>query len=373
MYHAFFKTKGTPGRLTPKRFLILILLFFLYPLWQFSIRIAYLLDSLFYPEYQFERVNQPIFIIGNFRSGTTFLHRLLVKDREATSLTSWEMYVAPSIIGRKIIRWGMKLNYAIGNPAQWLLDAFDRIMAEYSTMHRFGLTEPEEDGQVLFHIFSSYDLLALFPFPDLVRQYIYYDDQIPLDVRENDMHYYHEVLKRHIFSHRQKRYISKNPSYSPKVKSLHKEFPDAKFINLVRNPLQVIPSSISLFSNHLHTYGEPETDYALQDTVIEHSKHWYLYPHRYLKKLPRDQYIRIRYKDLIADPKGTVERIYNQFGLDIGSEYELVLQEEAVKAQKYRSSHRYSLRSMGLNKRRILREFKNIYRQLQFRDAKQEK
>jgi len=373
MYYAFFKTKGTPGRLTPKRFLILVLLFFLYPLWQFTIRIAYLLDYLFYPEYQFEEVNQPIFIIGNFRSGTTFLHRLLVKDRDATSLTSWEMYVAPSIIGRKIIRWGMKLNYAIGNPAQWLLDAFDRIMAEYSYMHRFGLNEPEEDGQVLFHIFSSYDLLALFPFPDLVRQYIYYDDQIPLEVRENDMHYYHEVLKKHIFSHNQKRYISKNPSYSPKVKSLHKEFPDAKFINLVRNPLQVIPSSISLFSNHLHTYGEPETDYALQDTVIEHSKHWYLYPHRYLKKLPRDQYIRIRYKDLVADPKGTVERIYKQFGLDISPEYALVLQEEAVKAQKYRSSHRYSLKSMGLNKRRILQEFKNIYRQLHLSDAKQEK
>ncbi|MBN1266441.1 MAG: sulfotransferase [Anaerolineales bacterium] len=359
--------------MTPKRFLVLVFLFLFYPLWHFSIRIAYLLDNLFYPEHQLQEIRQPIFIIGNFRSGTTFLHRLLVKDRNATSLTSWEIYVAPSIVGRKLLHWGMRLNYAIGNPAQLLLNTFDQIMAEYSSMHKIGLNEPEEDGLVMFHIWSSYDLLAFFPFPDLIRKYFYYDDQIPAAVRERDMLYYHEVLKKHIFSHHGKRYISKNPSYSPKVRTLHKEFPDAKFINLVRNPLQVIPSSISLLSNHLHTYGEPETDYALQDTVIEYSKHWYLYPHRYLKRLPPDQYIRIRYTDLVADPKGTVERIYHQFGLEISPEYERVLQLEAKKAKGFRSNHRYSLKSMGLNKRRILREFAGINRQLHFENIKQKK
>ena len=51
-------------------------------------------------------------------------------------------------------------------------------------MHKIGLDEVEEDGQVLFHIWSSFDLLAFFPFPKLIRKYIYYDDQVPADVKK---------------------------------------------------------------------------------------------------------------------------------------------------------------------------------------------
>ena len=369
-HYAFFKSEGTPGRLSPKRLLILVIIFLFYPLWHFSIRLAYLLDNLFYPEYQLQEVEQPIFIIGNFRSGTTFLHRLLTKDKGSTSLTSWEIFLAPSIVGRRLLRLGMRVNYAIGNPVQKVIEAFDRVMEQYSYMHRITLTDAEEDGKVLFHIWSSYDLLAFFPFPGLVRKYIYYDEQVPLEEREREMQYYHEVLKKHVFSHQGKRYISKNPSYSPKVATLHRRFPDAKFINLVRNPLQVIPSSISLFSNHLRTYGDPETKYALQETVIEHSKHWYLYPHRYLSKLPSDQYIRIKYRDLVADPKGIVERIYRQFGMELSPEYARVLQRESQKARKFKSKHRYSLSEMGLNKKRILREFASVLWNLKFEGAK---
>ena len=133
IYYAFFKSKGTPGRLTPKRFLILTFIFLFYPLWRFSIRIAYLLDNIFYPDYHRQEVKQPIFIVGNFRSGTTFLHRLLTKDSNATSMTSWEIYVAPSIVGRKFLHWGMRLNYAIGNPVRRVIDTFDHMMARVRT------------------------------------------------------------------------------------------------------------------------------------------------------------------------------------------------------------------------------------------------
>jgi omega-hydroxy-beta-dihydromenaquinone-9 sulfotransferase len=366
IYYAFFKSQGTPGRLSPKRFFILVFIFLFYPIWHFSIRVAYFLDNLFYPDYQRQDVKQPIFIVGNFRSGTTFLHRLLAKDQTATSLTSWEMYLAPSVVGRKLLHWGMRLNYAIGNPVQRIVDAFDRIVAQNSDIHKFGLNEAEEDGHVLFHIWSSYDLLVFFPFPNLVNRYIYYDEQIPAEERARDVRYYHEVLKKHVFAHHGKRFISKSPSYSPKVHTLHEEFPDAKFINLVRNPLEVIPSSISLFSNHWKAYGDPESEYSLQETIIEHSKYWYLYPHRYLKRLPPDQYICIRYKDLIADPEGAVKMIYQRFGIELSPEYACVLHLESEKAKNYKSRHNYSLRAVGLKKQRILREFARIFRQFNF-------
>ncbi|RLD07333.1 MAG: hypothetical protein DRI65_04920, partial [Chloroflexota bacterium] len=218
--------------------------------------------------------------------------------------------------------------------------------------------------QVFFQIWSSFHLLAFFPFPKLIKEYIYYDDQIPEEVKERDMQYYSEIIKKHIYAHDGKRYISKNPSHSPKVKTLHRQFPDAKFINIVRNPLQVIPSSISLFSKHCHTYGNPENEYNLQETVIEHSKHWYLYPHQYLKTLPSNQYVRVLYKDLVADPEGTIRDIYSRFNFEISPKFAEILRAEAEKAKSFKSEHRYSLRKMGLSKKRIEREFQFINRQL---------
>jgi hypothetical protein len=362
--YAFFKSEGTPAKLSPKRFFINLFIFLFWPAWMLSMRIAYLFDNLFYPDHQDQDVKEPVFIVGNFRSGTTFLHRLITKDDQSTSFTSFELYMAPSVVGRKFYRWLLKINYAIGNPARWVIGLFNRIVEKEAYMHKIGLDEVEEDGQVLFHVWSSFDLLAFFPFPKLIKKYIYYDDQVAAEVKKRDMEYYSEIVRKHIYSHGGRRYISKNPSYSPKVKTLHQYFPDAKFINIVRNPLQVIPSTISLYSKHCRTYGNPESEYNLQETVIEHTKHWYLYPHQYLKTLPADQYIRVLYKDLVADPEGTIEKIYQKFNFDLSPEYASILKAEAEKSRSYKSKHRYSLLKMGLSKKRIQSEFQFIANQI---------
>ncbi len=367
LWVSFFKAEGTPGRLTPKRFFILLFIFLAYPIWHFSIRLAYGLDQLFYPDIKNQDIDQPIFIIGNFRSGTTLLHRLLAKDQRFTGMKAWEIYVAPSIVQRRIIKWIMRVNRLVGNPIQKLIDSFEVALRNYSYMHRTGLNEIEEDAHVLLQIWSSYELFAFFPFPELINDYIYYDEQIPEAQQNMDMAYYREVLQRHVYANNGKRYISKSPSYSPRVKTLHKRFPDAKFINLVRSPLRVVPSSVSMFSNHWRTYGEPEQDYpkTAYEVIQKQAKHWYLYPHQYLKSLPQDQYVMVRYRDLVADPQATVEGIYQRFGIDMTAEYEQILTIESEIAKQYKSKHKYSLKSMGLDENRLVDEFKEAIQDLQ--------
>ena len=361
-WFSFFKSEGTPGRLTPKRFFVLLFIFFLYPLWHYSIRLAYGLDQLFYPEHRDQDIEQPVFIVGNFRSGTTLLHRLLAKDPRFTGMKTWEIYVAPSIIQRKIIRWVMKINRLIGNPIQKIIDLFEKALREYSYMHKAGLNEIEEDGHIFLHTWSTYNLFAFFPFPDLVRNYIYYDENVSEEQKEQDMAYYQDVLKRHVYANNGKRYISKSPTYSPKVRTLHKKFPDAKFINLVRSPLRVIPSSVSMFSNHWKTYGEPDGEYPQPgpDVMREQAKHWYIYPHQYLKTLPADQYVMVRYQDLVANPKEAIENIYKRFGIEITPEYQEILIRESEKAKKFKSKHKYSLNKMGMNQQEIQQEFSTV-------------
>jgi len=359
IWYSLFRSDGTPGRLTPKRFFILLFIFILYPFWHFSIRLAYGLDQLFYPQHMNQEVKQPIFIIGNFRSGTTLLHRLLAKDDRFTSMTAWEIYVAPTIVQRKLIRWLMKINRMVGNPIQKIIKRFEKALKQYSYMHPTALNEVEEDGQILFHIWSTYNIFAFFPFPDLIKNFIYYDEEVADEQKRTDMTYYQEVLKRHVFANGGKQYIAKNPSFSPKVRTLHEKFPDAKFINLVRSPMRVIPSSVSMFSNHWQTYGEPEGDYPepAQEIMQEQAKHWYLYPHKYLKNLPPDQYVMVRYQDLVADPKKTVENIYKRLGISMTDEFQRILRLESEKAKQFKSKHHYSLQKMGLNRKKIKKDF----------------
>lgn len=362
IWYSFFKAEGTPGRLTPKRFFILLAIFFLYPLWYFSIRLAYGLDMLFYPQHQSQKIEQPVFIVGNFRSGTTLLHRLLAKDDRFTGMKAWEIYVAPSITQRKLIHWLMKINRTIGNPIGKIITSFEKALKAYSYMHPTGLNKIEEDGHIFLHTFSTYNLFAFFPFPDLVRKYIYYDEEVPDEQKEQDMAYYKEVLQRHIYANNGRRYISKSPTYSPKVKTLHKKFPDAKFINLVRSPLRVIPSSVSMFSNHWKTYGEPEGEYPqpAKDVMREQAKHWYIHPHQYLKNLPSDQYVKVNFRDLVKNPKEVIENIYQRFGIELTPEYQQILVEETEKARHYTSNHKYSLGEMGLNDTSLSEEFNPI-------------
>ncbi len=362
LWYSLFKAEGTPGRLTPKRFFIITVIFLLYPIWHISIRLAYGLDMLFYPQHQAQKIEKPIFIVGNFRSGTTLLHRLLAKDDRFTGMKTWEIYLAPSITQRKFVHWLMKINHTIGNPIGKIITSFEKALRAYSYMHPTGLNKIEEDGFVFFHTWSTYNIFAFFPFPDLVRQYIYYDEEVPEEQKELDMNYYREVLQRHIYANNGKQYIAKNPTYSPKVKTLHKKFPDAKFINLVRSPLRVIPSSVSMFSNHWKTYGEPEGDYPqpAQDVMREQAKHWYIYPHQYLKNLPSDQYTMVNFKDLVKNPGEVIENIYQRFGIEMTPEYRQILIEETEKAKHYKSNHKYSLQDMGLDDNTLSDEFNPI-------------
>ena len=260
-WFSYFKSEHTPGWLTHKRFFILLFIFLVYPLWHFSIRFAYGLDNIFYPEHKQQSIEKPIFIIGNFRYGTTLLHRTLAKDPRFTGMKAWEIYIAPSIVQRKLIHWLMKINRSIGNPIQKMINHFVKALMNYSYMHKTGLNEIEEDSHVLLHVWSSHNLFAFFPFPELIRNYICYDDQIPQEQKNVDMTYYQEFLKHHVFIQNGKQYISKSPSCSLKVNTIHEKFPDAKFINLVRSPNRVIPSSVSMFTNHWKIYGDPEGKY----------------------------------------------------------------------------------------------------------------
>src|SRR5690606_16547245 len=102
---------------------------------------------------------------GNYRSGTTLLHRYLSFDyRRFTSMTGWEIFIAPSIVQRKLMNLFVAIDQVFGSP---IVRTFDHLWGKFAQgpvyFHKMGVREPEEDENLLAHIWSGIIALNLFP------------------------------------------------------------------------------------------------------------------------------------------------------------------------------------------------------------------
>ena len=353
---SIFRSKGTPGRLSIKRLFLVLFLFFAFPIWNLYIRLGYALDKIFFPGYQKTSFPDPVFVVGNYRSGSTFFHRLLLRDPQFTCMKAWEIYFAPALSHRKFLRLVLKISARIGSPAQRFIKWFDKSLNDIYSMHKTGMYTYEQDSQLFYHVWSSYNIFAVFPFVEVAKQFIYYDQQVPKERRKKDFTYYTEILRRHMSLHPGKRYVAKNPDFSPAVGTLLDFFPNAKFINLVRPPEGMIPSLLNLWASNFKAYGSPSEPYPMKDTLLEKARHWYSYPHSQLSNLPPDRYQVVDFRRFISNPKEVIEDIFDQFGFEITEEYQDILLAETINARQY-SNHRYSPSEMGIDLERIKEDF----------------
>jgi len=364
-YFSIFHSKGTPGRLSAKRIFLLLFLFFVFPIWNLYIRVGLVLDKLLFPDFLDVEFEDTVFIIGNYRSGSTFFHRLLLRDSQFTCLKAWEIYFAPAITHRKFLRWILKVSKRIGSPVQRFIQWFDESLNDIYSMHKTGMYTYEQDSQLFYHTWSSYNLFAIFPFPELAKQFIYYDQQVPDHRRIDDFSYYREVLQRHIYLNPGKRYISKNPDFSPAVGTIQEFFPQAKFINLVRPPEKMIPSLINLWASNWKAYGSPVEPFPLVDLMLEKARHWYHYPHSQLSQLPVERYQVVDFVQFVDNPELLIEGIYKNFGFALTPKYQHILNEETRHNQNYIGNNNYVLSDMGIRVEDIKEEFRPLMEQYQ--------
>lgn len=366
--YSLTRSEGTPARLTPKRVAILLFFFPVFTILKLSSWLGFAWDDIFYKEYRHQKLAQPVFIIGNPRSGTTFLHRLLAGDENNFSyIRMWEVIFAPSVSQRKLIWFFQKIDDVLGGKFQrWLLVQEKKTWLS-NPIHKIGLLEPEEDESILFSMWATIFTSVVFPHPDLVRKYAYFDKQVPLLERHKIMRFYRSCLRRHLFArHSDKKFLSKNPTFSPKVDSLYEFFPDAKIIYLVRNPLDTIPSIISWMSYQWKQFSDPVENYLFKDYMLELAREWYEYPLERFSKAPPDSYAIIRYEDLVQNPKQIIAGIYEKFGFDLAPEFEKTLDEAGQRETSYKSGHKYSLRKMGLTRKGILKTFAFVFKRFGF-------
>ena len=370
-FRAFFRTKGEHYRLTPKRLLVLIIWLMLFIPAQLINRLCFLLDEIFFPKYRQQEVREPIFIIGNPRSGTTFLHRLMYKDAESfTSFTVWELLLAPSITQRKMIWALVKVGKLIGYPVRQLVNSINRHLSrqEGNSAHTIRINAAEEDEHILIHNWTSESLWAMYPYQDELIPYFFFDRDIPKPQQRKIMHFYKNMIQRHLYAHGgNKILLSKNPSHSAKLSALLETFPDAHFIDLVRTPFEVMPSMLDYMSTGWKLFCDPLEPYPFKDEFFAVMKFYYLYPIEFFEdKKGRCNFI--DYEFFVQHPDQIIEELYAWLDLEYSEQFREIVKRETKAAHRFQSQHEYSMEEMGLTTERIAEEFKEVLHYYGFDD-----
>jgi hypothetical protein len=366
-YRSFFASKNSPAPLNRRRLIFLSLFYAVWPLGTLFTWLCFWLDDILYPGHKTQRIEKPLFIIGNLRSGSTFLHRLLSRDATTfTSLTTWDIYLTPSVVQKKFTQFVSRLDKKLGGHLHRLLYAFDRRTLGQFKIHPISFFQPEEDENILMHAWDSFWVTFLFPFMDEFPNYQHFDEALPPKRKKRIMAFYKSMLQRHLYATGKKYYVAKAPAFSAKIETLVEFFPDARILYLARNPLDMLPSTVSWINYSRAVFTGPHKEYLYLDEITDLTQHWYRHPLNYLDSHPSPRHLILNYDDLIQRPEQVIRRFYEQFGYPDRPGLEKIVDEAVKETLAHRSDHTYSYEEMGFTREQIVEVYADIFERFGF-------
>jgi hypothetical protein len=270
---------------------------------------------------------------------------------------TWEV-LFPSVIQKKFLRGTFRLFERLFPKAFRALVEWEAgLFPELSKQHPIGINNPEEDEMILLMSFSSAMINVFFPYSDELREITRFDERPPR-LRKRLLRFYRGCVQRQLYLHGGDRtLVSKNPAFVNKMRALSQEFPDAKFIYLVRNPFETIPSLLKLLSSVWEGLGvdSDHVEKALRELVDGCIADYY-YALEMMDELPSERYAIVQYTDLVSDSKATVEKVYEKLQLDISPAFEAKLSAERKRQKRYHSENAYSLEQFGIDPEWLAKE-----------------
>ncbi|MEE2707208.1 MAG: sulfotransferase [Planctomycetota bacterium] len=245
----------------------------------------------------------PIFIVGHWRSGTTHLHELLVRDERFTFPTTYECFAPNHFL---ISDWC----------AAWTAGLFMPRVRPMDNMQA-GLERPQEDEFALCGMGAPTPYLRM-AFPNRPEPFgeLYNTDE----AGAADLERFKTALLRFVKTitvRRKQTVVLKSPPHTGRIGELAKLFPGARFIHIVRDPYATIPSTQRLWHALDTAQGFQIPRHAtLDDLIFSTFNRMYAGFEHQREEIPDDRLCEVRYEDLVENPLGQMERIYRE--LDLG-------------------------------------------------------
>ena len=111
------------------------------------------------------------------------------------------------------------------------------------------------------------------------------------------------------------RFLSKNPANTARIPLLLEMYPEARFIHIYRNPVDVILSTRHFFSHMMPGLNLHEIDFDGVNSDIYNIYKRMMNDYLETRNLvPRENLVEVRYEELVRNTEQEIKKIYEHFG-----------------------------------------------------------
>lgn len=251
-----------------------------------------------------EVTKPPVFILGHWRSGTTYLFNLLSQDQDTAYMNTMETFTFDHFLTMsKFLKPIYEKSMTGGRPGDemaWTVDS------------------PQEEAYTMGCLVDAC-FVHMVAFPWNAEKYIRlnFEEYMTPKQRQKWEEAHKYILKKMTYAKDGKRILFKSPDNTGKAGMLYDIYPDAKFVNIYRDPYKVIKSTVNMFMEGVQsqTYEKLPPREWIEDRAIEQFKMIYEHYFEDCKRIPKNQLVEVAYTDLTRAPMDTLERIYDQLEL----------------------------------------------------------
>jgi LPS sulfotransferase NodH len=301
-----------------------------------------------HPEILDEQVDVAGIILGLPRTGSTIFQRLLASAPGMTGLRWYEAQNFAPFPGEERGKPVERREYA-----QTMIDGWLQLSPELASIHPLEPDAPDEEILVLGQMFVSTMIEGMNYVPSFTRWLNTYDQS----KGHEDLKTILKYLQWQDPARRGRKWILKSPSNLPYAEVAAKAFPNALLIMTHRDPLQTVPSYVSMQAA-LYKLSATLTDAEVGAFWFPRLVEWMRMFEAARERIGEDRFIDIDYREVGKEPMAQAERVLSRMGIPIDAQSEEVLAEFlAGNKREQRPMHDYSLERFGLDEEAIKREF----------------
>ena len=277
----------------------------------------------------------PLFILGHWRSGTTFLHNLLCQDPRSGYVSTFQSLFPGQMASQWLFKPLMKMTMPEKRPS-------DSV--------KLGVDLPQEDEFAMGNL-TPESFYHFFYFPEKYKHYrrLAIESVNTGDSKSWDDLYSNMLLKAALNT-RAERLVVKNPVNTARIPALLRVYPDARFLFIHRNPVTTVLSTIKFFKAVMPTLWFHKVDDAfIEEMVFDNFDYMMRSFEEHKKSIPAGNLMEIGYEDFESSPALHALKIYSDLLHDDITPFKEKMN-EYLSLQKGHKVNSYGIGSIKLKK-----------------------
>lgn len=291
------------------------------------------------PEVAGTPIAPPIFVTGGWRTGTTFLFRLLAADPRLRAPLPAEL-ANPCRFATSDTATRERLvdSSAVAS------EALHALNPELRAIHDSGARLPEECGLAIGTDLRNW------AFPATTRLDSFVEWLTGQDLRPS-YRSYRRVL-RVLDDGDGRRWVLKAPPHLAELASLSRAFPGSVVVVLHRDRVETIASGASLFAVFRSTYSDEVDPADVGRFQTQQTERWLRRAAAFRQSPAASEVtvVDLQYRELVADPVAAISRIYEAAGMEVPADPDgFVRRYHEANPRHAHGAHRYSPQEFGLD------------------------